>query len=86
MVIIDPIIDFIMTPSPSCEGYMVSYSGMGGTGPGTYDWDFGDGSTATGQNVSHIYINAGIYLVSLEYASEQIQKKYLFHISPGSIF
>ena len=30
----------------------------GGTEPYTYEWDFGDGQTATGQNVQHTYENA----------------------------
>jgi len=31
----------------------------------TYTWDFGDGNTATGLTVSHIYLNPGIYDVTL---------------------
>ncbi len=31
----------------------------------SYNWDFGDGSTDTGANVSHTYLNAGIYTVTL---------------------
>ena len=31
----------------------------------SYAWDFGDGSTATGEAVSFSYSNAGIYDVSL---------------------
>jgi len=37
-----------------CEGNIVSYS-----------WDFGDGSTSTGQNPSHTYTTAGNYTVTL---------------------
>ena len=33
--------------------------------PTTYTWDFGDGNTGTGQNVTHTYNDAGYYLVSL---------------------
>ncbi|MBL0913426.1 MAG: PKD domain-containing protein, partial [Bacteroidia bacterium] len=32
----------------------------------TYNWDFGDGTTGTGQNPSHIFPGPGVYLVCLE--------------------
>ncbi|MCK7592044.1 PKD domain-containing protein, partial [Subsaxibacter sp. CAU 1640] len=38
-----------------------SSSGAGAT----YTWDFGDGTTATGQNVTHSYPVAGLYTVTL---------------------
>lgn len=31
----------------------------------SYQWDFGDGGNATGQNPSHTYVIAGVYLVCL---------------------
>ena len=31
----------------------------------TYDWDFGDGTTATGINVTHVFPSAGTYSVTL---------------------
>ena len=36
-----------------------------GSAPLTYQWDFGDGSTSTEINPSHMYINKGTYTVSL---------------------
>ncbi len=36
----------------------------------TYDWSFGDGSTSTVENPSHIYMNVGLYDVTLELTSE----------------
>ena len=39
-----------------------SFSGSGGI---SYSWDFGDGTFSTGPNVTHIYSNAGNYLVTL---------------------
>ena len=31
----------------------------------TYEWDFGDGNTATGQSVDHAYTEIGTYFVNL---------------------
>lgn len=45
---------------------LVSFSGFMVNGvPATYSWSFGDGSTGTGQNVTHQYASVGIYYVSL---------------------
>jgi PKD repeat protein len=45
--------------SVSFEGHMVNSQ------PATYTWNFGDGTTGTGQNVTHQYAANGIYFVSL---------------------
>src|SRR5436189_1801820 len=37
----------------------------GGTQPYSYSWDFGDGSTGSGQSVSHSYLLPGSYTVTL---------------------
>ena len=36
-----------------------------GIPPYTFTWNFGDGSTGTGQNPAHTYNNTGLYLVTL---------------------
>jgi plastocyanin len=53
-----------------CIGESVSFTGNGSfAAPGfnitNYEWDFMDGSTATGQNVSHTWDTPGQYLVQL---------------------
>jgi len=45
---------------------VVFYSEIaGGFAPYSYEWDFGDGTTSTGENPSHIYKNDGEYTVAL---------------------
>ncbi len=38
---------------------------VGGTGPYTYAWTLGDGSTATGLFVNHVYASGGAYAVNV---------------------
>jgi PKD repeat protein len=57
-------------PNPALEGSAVSFDSSGSGDPGsadnlTYTWDFGDGSSANGQNVSHTYADNGNYTVTL---------------------
>ena len=51
------------------DEYSVSFSGAGSKDPDgdslRYEWDFGDGSTATGAEVVHLYKKGGIYKVTL---------------------
>jgi len=42
-----------------------SSSTSGGTGPYTYSWALGDGSTAIGPTVSHTYLKSGNYTATL---------------------
>lgn len=49
-----------------CTNSTVDFNGE--TGPYSvlsWDWDFGDGNTATGQNVSHTYSADGSYVITL---------------------
>ena len=56
-------------PDQSAEaGQTVSFDGSSSTDDGTiisYDWDFGDGATATGVLVSHTYNATGTYTATL---------------------
>lgn len=48
------------------QGLSVWVDGTGSTGDVTsYEWDFGDGSTAVGANASHTYPSAGSYTITL---------------------
>jgi|GEM_PF-1397825 len=56
----------VSTPEP---GEDVTFDGSGSSDPdgsiASYEWDFGDGSTATGQSVTHSYSSSGDYTVTL---------------------
>ena len=52
-----------------CQGEEIAFNGSGvfsvdGIGA-TYDWDFGDGNTASGITVNNTFVDEGIYEVSL---------------------
>lgn len=53
------------------EGHAVIFDGSGSTDPDgfgdivSFEWDFGDGVTASGQTVNHTYIQDGIYNATL---------------------
>ena len=59
--------NFDYSPSSPNVGQTVSFiaSTTGGTQPYSYSWTLGDGSTATGPNVSHAYSAAGTFTVVL---------------------
>ena len=60
--------NFVFTPNPTCEGYLVQFTDISTPGSGTiisWQWDFGDGSTSNLQNSTHIYSASGIYTVEL---------------------
>jgi probable HAF family extracellular repeat protein len=54
---------------------MVNFSATGSYDPDgsivSYDWDFGDGSVASGENVSHTYTSRGIYIAVLTVTDDQ---------------
>ena len=51
---------FTFSPHTGCPPIMVTFTASA-TKTEFYNWDFGDGETATGNPVSHTYIKAGIY-------------------------
>lgn len=58
---------FTNNPSSAQTGQQVSFfaTATGGNSPYTFNWSFGDGSTATGQTATDIYTAAGSYTVTL---------------------
>ena len=53
---------FQSTPSISGEPIFLS-ANVENSGPITYKWNFGDGSTAIGQIVNHVYVAQGVYSI-----------------------
>ena len=61
-----PVSDF--TFSNLCEGDTVNFTNQTSGAPAgsSYQWNFGDGNTAFGQNHTHAYASQGTYQVTLE--------------------
>ncbi len=63
-----PQISTVNIPGQGNEGQSLAFTAAA-TDPGndslTYTWDFGDGTTATGTSVNHIYTNNGVFTVTL---------------------
>ena len=62
-----PTADFIADDSVGCPPHPVTFTATAGAGIVQYDWDFGDGNTATGaaNTVSHTYAGTGAFDVTL---------------------
>ena len=66
---------FTALPNPQLAGQSISFSGSAKSScdgawfatcdADTYEWDFGDGTTASTQNVTHTYMKPGSYTVTM---------------------
>ncbi len=56
-----------MPQDTSCLFDTVYFSGISNNNISNWIWDFGDGTTSVGQNVSHNYTNNGDYTITLVY-------------------
>lgn len=65
-----PVAAFTSDITSGCAPVCINFSDLSAVAaPGTivsWDWDFGDASTSTTQNVQHCYSNPGVYTVTLE--------------------
>lgn len=55
----------------SNAGNNVAFTGYASPESSVYNWDFGDGTTGTGNQVTHQYQSAGVYIVSLLTTSDE---------------
>ena len=58
---------------------------IGGTGPYAYRWNFGDGSTATSPNGTHVFSLPGLYIVNLtvtDSSGSQATATYSVYVGP----
>jgi len=64
---LDPNVPFTasFTTSSTCFGDTVNFIDNSSGGPASWNWDFGDGNTATSQNPIHSYTAEGTYPVKL---------------------
>lgn len=59
-----PVADFQANATTSCTGE-ISFEDQTTGGPNAWNWNFGDGSTSTLQNPTHVYQQDGTYTVTL---------------------
>jgi len=57
--------NFITDVNSGCEGMQVNFTDLTANNPDAWFWDFGDGNTSNLQNPSNIFINSGIFDVTL---------------------
>lgn len=60
-----PTASFVFSPSAPAVGLPVAFKDTSVGSPSSWLWDFGDGTSATDQNVSHAYASGGSYAVTL---------------------
>ena len=60
-----PVADFSASPTSGNAPLNVSFTDHSTGSPTSWNWDFGDGTSSTQQNPTHIYSNPGQYNVSL---------------------
>ncbi len=79
----------------SCAGLTCSVDGTASTDAGgsvqTWQWTFGDGSTATGPTVSHLYATAASYPVTLTVTDNQgspnsVARTVRTRVAPNAVF
>ncbi len=73
-------VDFNLVPSPACIGDTVYFNGTGDTITFTdWLWDFGDGGTAIGRNVNHVYSTYDTFNVTLIVCSDTNMHDIIIH-------
>jgi hypothetical protein len=64
--VVAPVAGFTYAPAEPEEGQEVAFTNTTtGTEPIAYEWDFGDGATSTAEHPTHVFAEAGSYVVTL---------------------
>ena len=74
-----------------CQGQATQFTSTSGQGVNSFQWNFGDNQTGTGQNASHTYAQAGTYQVTLTVqtasgCSDQITQTVTVNALPTAAF
>ncbi|MEZ4827407.1 MAG: PKD domain-containing protein [Bacteroidia bacterium] len=83
ITVLGPSTTFTFDPSEGCPGTTVSFSATSPEDSIDYEWIFGDGNTAPGQNITHVYAVSGNYVPVLRV--EDSSGCQIFTISPDTI-
>nr|WP_319376593.1 DUF3344 domain-containing protein [uncultured Methanoregula sp.] len=67
----EPVASFTSNVTSGIRPLTVRFEDLSAGSPTAWKWDFGDNSTATEQNPSHVYTSAGTYTVSLNVTNAQ---------------
>lgn len=80
-----PVPDFAVSPSGGTAPLSVSFTDTSKNVPTNWSWNFGDGSTVSGQNPVHVYTTPGNYTVSLHarnpYGEATLSRQDLIRVS-----
>ena len=68
----EPTIDFTIAPGTQCAPFTAQFINLSTSDtPIQYAWNFGDGSTSTVQNPSHLYTIPGVYPITLDISTNK---------------
>ena len=81
-----PVAALIVNPASAVAGEVLTFADTSTGAPTSWSWDFGDGSGAAAQNVSHAYPATGTYTVVLTVANETAQNSVSRQVTVASGF
>ncbi len=88
-----PVVDFSVNSNSGCAPFDVKFTNLSTPGSGTitgWDWDFGDGATASTASPNHQYVVSGDFTVTLRITNSNgcntiVTKSALIHVDPSPI-
>ncbi|MBP7184997.1 MAG: PKD domain-containing protein, partial [Saprospiraceae bacterium] len=70
---------------PPVANYMMQFTDLSYGNINTWHWDFGDGTSSSEQNPTHIYQNQGYYTVTLSTMGDLCQNSFSMYIWVGNV-